>query len=168
MAAWLAERWRGVHDAITPKQASVAVILAGVLTGTIRAWDQISTYLSGQGVTTAATVPSILIGLLALLTAVAWFLMEHIVRLNRLLAPKFKLSFDRDSGTGVVAAIERITTTGGLTSIALAEFRAAYVRIKAETSSRVAVRGCSAFLTGIETGSTPGATSAFCLRLSCW
>jgi hypothetical protein len=26
------------------KQASVAVILAGVLTGTIRAWDQISTY----------------------------------------------------------------------------------------------------------------------------
>ena len=132
MQGWFKERFSGIHAAITPKQVSAAVILASVLTVTIRAWDQVSGFLAGQGVSAMGTVPSILVGLLVLMFAVAWFLLEHIVKLTRLLAPKFALSFDRVGGTGVVAAIERITSPGAGGVIYVSHFNAAYVRVRAE------------------------------------
>jgi hypothetical protein len=147
---WFRERWEVISSAVTPQRLGVVVVLATLFTTAVKWWNEITGFLLGRGLSAMETVPSILVGLLVIMGALFWFTLEYAVRKNRLLRPKIRLSFEPD-GLGIVLARERVTFRGAASgTVNVVEFRATYVRLRADALSKTTVKGCSAFLVGLE------------------
>jgi hypothetical protein len=83
--------------------------------------------------------------------------------------PKLKISFDPDRGCLVDSPVQEWFEQADTHKLALAwEYRTIYARIRVDAISKVKVRGCSAFLTEIETKQGDEVCKAFDSRPRCF
>jgi hypothetical protein len=99
-------------------------------------------------------------GLLAFLILLLYFVVEHATRLRLRLVPKLRLSFgpveEAIVQTPVRTPTGQLVYTGPTTlTFGTSEHMASYVRIRVEAISETTVRGCTAFLIGLEKRTPP-------------
>lgn len=80
---------------------------------------------------------------------------KHAVKLRNVVTPKFRLTFDREGG-GIVDAIEKGFSSNEEGKPIPFQFGARYIRVTAQTLSKVSVRECFAIITKIERGPISG------------
>jgi hypothetical protein len=106
-------------------------------------------------------LPPWVFGLLAGLLALLYFLIEYANSLRLELQPKLRLSFDRERGCVVESPVQHYQdqpsalVQGAIQRVLVKETRALYARIRADALSKTRVRGCSAFITAIESKIPP-------------
>jgi hypothetical protein len=154
---WLNERITTILSALTLRRVIALPIIFAVVTGALRLWAVLpESRLLG--------VPSWEVGLLALLVLLLCFVVEYANGLRLELQPKLKVCFDRERGCVVDSPVQHFqdqpsTLFQGVQRVLVRETRAIYARIRADALSKTKVRGCSAFITAIE--SRPQGSTTF-------
>ena len=139
---WLKDRIATAMEAFTARRTFVVGAIVAVGTLVFNYLPQ----LSWTGVPVLFDVPALAWAVLAALLAMIYFLFEYAHRNRMILIPKIRPSFDQHEG-GVVQTPTKFKDEEGRT---IHETTASHVRIKVEALSSLTIRGCSAFLTGIE------------------
>ena len=139
---WLKDRIATAMEAFTARRTFVVGAIVAVGTLVFNYLPQ----LSWTEVPVLFDVPALAWAVLAALLAMIYFLFEYAHRNRMILIPKIRPSFDQHEG-GVVQTPTKFKDEEGRT---IHETTASHVRIKVEALSSLTIRGCSAFLTGIE------------------
>ncbi|MBM3549277.1 MAG: hypothetical protein FJX54_20260 [Alphaproteobacteria bacterium] len=139
---WFGDRRETVLEALTLKRALAIPLLIAAVTLIVR----IAPHVAPGSDLMLWGVPDWAWGVIAGLALLLYFLLEYANRMRLRLVPRLVLTFDADQG-GVVETPEKIRDGMGAT---IEEYKAAYVRIHANSATQRTIRNAVAFLTRIE------------------
>jgi hypothetical protein len=151
---WLRDRASTVRDALTLQRVLALPIIFAIVTAAIRLAPVIA-----EREAPFLSIPAWVWGVLAFLIVLLYFVIEHATRLRLRLAPKLKLSFNPNEAivqTPAQTQTGELVQQGAATwTFATTEHMASYVRIRVEAALETTVRGCTAFLIGLEKRTPP-------------
>jgi hypothetical protein len=153
---WLSQRARTILDAFTLRRVVAIPIVIAVITAVVHGSAALSQFILHHEGQMLFGVPSWMYGLLAGLLLLLYFIVEYATRLRLQLEPKLRLSFDPSGGCLVDSPIQHFAPNQNGHMMLVGEARAIFARIRVEALSKTTVRGCSAYITVIETRNDVG------------
>lgn len=145
---WIKERQDVLQAGIGPRRYVYASIFLAVIA--------ISKWLVGQarehGITALADIPVWTVGVIVLLIATAYWLLEYAVHLRRQLAPKLSLSFNPERGSIVTTPLKdkvKMKLADQEFVQEMNERRGVYIRGLVTAVSEKTVSQCTPYLVGV-------------------